>query len=1259
MSKRRIRWAVTIAALALLGGLLVFGVGAVSRWLFFQGFTADTAVLVKHDILCRSACRTVEFTFDSRDIKFYNDLKWSPLEHQDAMRQVRVAIDGKGHWVELSFFRETIGEWRWPEGKPPVTITFPSHHYLDRVRQYHLLPIDSIDWFGQQLIYRLAEAAGLAVPKTAVARVAINDVFEDNVLMKQALDNLFLERLASPGAVIFKLRKQNAGPPSIRYIYNEHPDPGLHRHIIRFAAEAEGLNGEEAEKLAETYLDLDYLAGLEALRQVLGGQPQFMLAGNLTFIYNSSSGKIYPLVDENNLRNLIAPPAGTEDFLHRLALQVTAMPRLQEQARLKQNRLSSDAQAFQDHFKRTKAIFQDFSGKPVHRLKTWITATFFQRHVYRRLQQGRDTQETGPEPPADIAKTPLPPLHPPIVEEGNQWIIPNGVYTLSRNLRIPAGVLLVVEAGVTLRLAPDVSIISKSPVEIRGTEQEPVVIEALTPSKPFGVVAISGPSEQPSRIRHLRFSGSGEAFADGVMYSAGLTVSYNDVEMSHSVFSNIQSDTQLAVKHSYIRLEGNTFNLQEDDCLILEFCKAVISGNRFDGQASGRNADAVSTDHCQLIIENSIIENFSDKGLNLGKRSLCLAADNDIRRNGIGIAVKDRARLLAWNNRLAFNNKTIALYRQTPNFGGGSVYLLANQWRENHSGIEADTGSQLFRLDDTQSLPPDIAPVLKNRDPDGLSDIFTTAMRRYRYRPNRLRSLTIGDCSATIDRENRLIIVNLPADADPVQPIAFTSDISGSTLRIYPFTTGPSGHFPGPGEPPAISSGADYDFKEFIFYGQVALEWRWQSEYFEIFVTRGATFTPIMLIDTRNRAGNPRPIKNEPKIPCRVRVLGLEPDYDTDYMGRTLEARIEGRGQKWPKWKYGFNLESAASLLGLNRSRKWVLESSFVEKSLMRPKLAFDLFRSFAGSGEPNNPAPRGRFTELYLDGHYQGLYLLLEHIDDDFLDLESFDKNEDHNALLYRAYNLNADFTAINSEPEVGPLFRHFPDSRQLADKNRDPIFGWHSGFVQRHPEPERFGDYYQPLEEFVRFAALSTDSRFQREIFTRLDMARYVDLWIFTQLLDDRDGLFQNRYFARHRGAGKTWFFVPWDKDGVMGRGFDMARRPHDQWLVTPLFQRCFQIPVFRTALARRWFQLRRQGIITPQSLERAIDDTVQLIASAQQRNFAKWPPDMPQYPDTATFSSEIEYMKEWLRRRIQWLDIRFGSLAPEVAQAQEENK
>jgi spore coat protein CotH len=293
------------------------------------------------------------------------------------------------------------------------------------------------------------------------------------------------------------------------------------------------------------------------------------------------------------------------------------------------------------------------------------------------------------------------------------------------------------------------------------------------------------------------------------------------------------------------------------------------------------------------------------------------------------------------------------------------------------------------------------------------------------------------------------------------------------------------------------------------------------------------------------------------------------------------------------------------------------------------------------------------------LDGQYQGLYLLLEHIDDDFLDLESFDKNEDHNSLLYRAHNLNANFTAVNTHPQESPLFRHYAGSRQLGDKDRDPIFGWHSGFAQRHPEPERFGDYYQPLERFVRFAALSTDIRFQREIFNRLDMERYVDLWIFTQLLDDSDGLFQNRYLARRRGNGETWYFVPWDKDGVMGRGFDMTRRPHDQWLTTPLFQRCLQIPGFRTALSSRWDQLRKEGIISMESLVRAIDNIAALIASAQQRNFAKWPPDMPQYPDSATFSNEIEFMKEWLQRRIEWLDNRFGQLVSEGAPVKEEER
>jgi hypothetical protein len=407
----------------------------------------------------------------------------------------------------------------------------------------------------------------------------------------------------------------------------------------------------------------------------------------------------------------------------------------------------------------------------------------------------------------------------------------------------------------------------------------------------------------------------------------------------------------------------------------------------------------------------------------------------------------------------------------------------------------------------------------------------------------------------------------------------------------------------------------------------------------------------LITINSASKSGLIGEIKNEPKIPSTICYFPSDPDNTSQILTQKFFARIEGRGRKWPKWKYGFILDRAVKLEGMDRAKKWVLESSFVEKSLMRSKITFDLLRQF-----PNNPnlpriAPQSKFVEVILNHEYQGVYLLTEHINKNFLGLEDFDKNEKYNALLYRARNRNANFIEINSEPIKNNLYKHFPGKRQPELKTDDPIMGWHSGFSQRHPDPDQYGEYWDSIEELIEFIARSPQTTFQRDIFNKLDLNNFINLWILIQLTDDTDGLFQNRYMARARGKKSKWFFIPWDKDGVLGRNYKMEKRPFDKWLSSPLFNRCLKLDIFKNTFIKRWQELTNTGIISTENIYKMIEANKQTIRYCWKRNFRKWAAIAPLYPDNLDFNQEVEYLKSWIRNRINWLNETFKTMHKEM--------
>jgi hypothetical protein len=208
--------------------------------------------------------------------------------------------------------------------------------------------------------------------------------------------------------------------------------------------------------------------------------------------------------------------------------------------------------------------------------------------------------------------------------------------------------------------------------------------------------------------------------------------------------------------------------------------------------------------------------------------------------------------------------------------------------------------------------------------------------------------------------------------------------------------------------------------------------------------------------------------------------------------------------------------------------------------------------------------------------------------------------------------------------------------------DKEGDPIRGWSSGFEQRHPNPDKYGEHWEPLKQFTRFVALSSDSEFEHGIFDLMDIDRYINFWILSQLVDDSDGLYQNRYLAKLKGKETKWFFVPWDKDGVLGRDYKMEKRSWGVWLKTPLFNRCMKIYWFREALKNTWNTLLADRIISEENIYKMIDANAAILVDAQKRNFRRWPTHSGKspYPDDYTFQQEIDYMKQWVHNRIQFL-------------------
>src|SRR5882672_810129 len=148
------------------------------------------------------------------------------------------------------------------------------------------------------------------------------------------------------------------------------------------------------------------------------------------------------------------------------------------------------------------------------------------------------------------------------------------------------------------------------------------------------------------------------------------------------------------------------------------------------------------------------------------------------------------------------------------------------------------------------------------------------------------------------------------------------------------------------------------------------------------------------------------------KTPCTLAILAPgqpRSDVSNSWTG-TLKLH-GGVSAGFPKRSFAITLASPAGLLDLRESAHWVLNAAFIDRSFMRHKLSYDLFRSL-NKPDARRFAVASRFVEVFFNGDYHGVYLLMERVDGPLLGLRRFGSNEMSHACIYKAVDHAANFS-------------------------------------------------------------------------------------------------------------------------------------------------------------------------------------------------------------------------------------------------------
>ncbi|MFC2118902.1 CotH kinase family protein, partial [Bacteroidota bacterium] len=94
-----------------------------------------------------------------------------------------------------------------------------------------------------------------------------------------------------------------------------------------------------------------------------------------------------------------------------------------------------------------------------------------------------------------------------------------------------------------------------------------------------------------------------------------------------------------------------------------------------------------------------------------------------------------------------------------------------------------------------------------------------------------------------------------------------------------------------------------------------------------------------------------------------------------------MNAQIKYRGgvsSKYFKRSFTIKTEKEYPFCDLPGDNDWILNANYIDKTFMRHKISYDLFMEMNSS----NIAPLSAFTNVKIDGVYNGLYVLMEKLD-------------------------------------------------------------------------------------------------------------------------------------------------------------------------------------------------------------------------------------------------------------------------------------
>lgn len=345
-------------------------------------------------------------------------------------------------------------------------------------------------------------------------------------------------------------------------------------------------------------------------------------------------------------------------------------------------------------------------------------------------------------------------------------------------------------------------------------------------------------------------------------------------------------------------------------------------------------------------------------------------------------------------------------------------------------------------------------------------------------------------------------------------------------------------------------------------------------------------------------------------------------------------VRVRGNSTVWTeKQSYSVRFIKKTSLLGMGKSGRWILLGVPFDKTLIRTPLGFEYAKAL---GMENV----SQFThcELYLNGEYRGLYMLVRPIT---LGNLSLNPARGDFILERNIFREEKDARYVETEGEI----RFEINAGELADDS----------FLEQCLSRVNLAEAYIQSGNESQYAEL-------------IDVDSFVNAYIIQEVVKHTDfAEASDRYYMKN---GKIYAGPIWDLDLSMGNvsrnskvyynAAEDEEELHDSaemlWAQRDWYEWLCQDPAFMKRVCERWREVYpiTENLVYDNELgKNRIDAWVEKYAQAIQDNYDEsraWSMDEKyswyEYDEAfSTYEDAVEHLRDWLIYRIEWLDEEFA--------------